>query len=89
MVHGAQVLVCPQCQVDHDWTADLDQCPACGSTRLARSLGDTRCLSCGAVGEAAAESAATPGAPDQPVPGALAAEVSAALRKVFGPADPP
>jgi len=89
VVRGAQVLVCPTCQREHDWVADLDRCAACRSTRLVRSLGDTRCLACGAQGEQAGGAAqdTAPGAPEQPVPGPLAADVSAALRKVFGGPD--
>jgi predicted amidophosphoribosyltransferase len=83
--HGEQVLVCPECQRDHDWIADLDRCAACGSTRLSRSLGSTRCGECGATGAAAAGADdARSAAPSQPTPGELAADVSAALRRVFG-----
>src|SRR4051794_495923 len=41
-----QVLVCPDCQQVHDWTADLDRCASCGSTMLVRALGETRCRAC-------------------------------------------
>lgn len=83
---GEQVLVCPQCQREHDWVADLDRCAACGSTRLARSLGQTRCAACGVAGEDATGVPEQPAvAPTQPPPGELAADVSAALRRVFGP----
>ncbi|HVE62976.1 MAG TPA: hypothetical protein VNB94_04155 [Mycobacteriales bacterium] len=87
---GTQVLVCPSCQQEHDWEAALDECAACGSTRLVRSLGDTRCLACGAAGEEAGGDPgdAAPGPPHQPAPGALAADVSTALRKVFGGTSP-
>src|SRR5436305_3386969 len=74
---GAMVLVCPDCQREHDWAADMDHCPACGSISLTRALGETTCKSCGAVvksgdegGEAVHESA--PGLSD---------EVSAALER--------
>ncbi len=82
---GEQVLVCPECQRVHDWVADLDRCATCGSTRLSRSLGLTRCAECGATGTAAGGDEADPVGPTQPVPGELAADVSAALRRVFGP----
>jgi hypothetical protein len=71
------VLVCPQCQADHDWTADLDRCPDCGSTMLVRALGETRCRQCGwgrASGPAASKG----------VDPALADDVAAALRRRFG-----
>ena len=44
---GEQVLVCPDCQQVHDWSADLQHCPDCGSVRLSRALGVTRCGDCG------------------------------------------
>lgn len=43
---GAHVLVCPACQADRDWIADLDHCPNCGSWRLVRQLGQVSCRSC-------------------------------------------
>ena len=84
VVAGAQVLVCPTCQQEHDWTGDLDRCADCGSTRLARSLGDTRCLDCGA---AVADVASDASSPSDARPGPLSAQVSEALRKVFGHED--
>jgi hypothetical protein len=50
VVLDVQVLVCPTCQVEHDWHADLDQCAECLSTRLVRRLGETTCSDCGHVG---------------------------------------
>jgi ribosomal protein L37AE/L43A len=76
VLDGEQVLVCPSCQRTHDWQADLDRCPECGSTMLVRALGDTRCKACGAT--AAGESG--PGVADE----SLTADVEAALRRQFG-----
>jgi DNA-directed RNA polymerase subunit RPC12/RpoP len=73
---GTQVLVCPDCQRSHDWEADLDRCTRCGSVRLVKTLGETRCKACGDA--VAAESGATP------VDETLAADVSAALERRFG-----
>jgi hypothetical protein len=71
-----QVLVCPECQRATDWQAELDRCPACESTRLVRRLGERLCLACGS-------GASDPNLPPPAdVPG-LAAEVDAALRKMF------
>jgi hypothetical protein len=78
-----QVLVCPACQATHDWTADLDHCPQCGSTRLVRRLGEVECRECGFVVDP--DEAGEPGAGT--VPGAapgLAEEVSQALDRVLG-----
>jgi hypothetical protein len=44
-----QVLICPACQVAHDWTADLDHCPVCSSVKLVRRLGEAECRDCGSV----------------------------------------
>jgi hypothetical protein len=54
-----QVLICPDCQVSFDWTADLDRCPVCGSVHLFRRLGEVECRDCGRVGQLA-EAAANP-----------------------------
>lgn len=43
----SQVLICPECQRSHDWTAELDSCPECDSTMLVRALGATTCRACG------------------------------------------
>jgi hypothetical protein len=83
-----QVLVCPDCQRSADWTADLDRCPACGSTALVRRLGKPVCRDCGAspddyleadTGAAEAGLAGPAGAPT-----GLAAEVAAAIDRVLG-----
>lgn len=47
---GRQVLVCPDCQLGRDWTAELDSCSSCRSTMLQKSLGETTCRACGFVG---------------------------------------
>ena len=76
VVADQQVLVCPECQVAHAWTSDLDRCESCGSTMLVRALGETRCRACAHVKQAASGG---PGAGD----GSLAEEVAAALRRRF------
>ena len=78
--NGAQVLVCPDCQQVHDWTADLDTCATCGSTALVRALGETRCKTCGAVGDGVVSS---PGQAAAAAGSSLADEVAAALSRVF------
>src|SRR5689334_19293782 len=77
VVADEQVLVCPDCQATHDWTADLDRCVACGSTMLVRALGETRCRECSHVKTAPAVRA---GAADS----SLSDDVAAALRRQFG-----
>lgn len=77
VVADSQVLVCPDCQRDHDWVADLDRCAECGSTMLVRVLGETRCRACGWTRQA------TPTARSD-APPELAAEVAAALDRVLG-----
>jgi hypothetical protein len=76
VIRDEQVLVCPDCQVAHDWVADLDRCEACGSTMLVRMLGETRCRAC----QHARSAVPDPGpGPDS----ALAGEVAEALRRRF------
>ena len=75
VVDGVQVLICPSCQHTHDWHADLDHCPGCGSTILVRVLGDTRCRACGLV--------STGGGGPAPTDPTLAAEVAEALERQF------
>jgi hypothetical protein len=83
VIADAQVLVCPDCQQEHDWTADLDRCAACGSTALVRQLGETLCRSCGHAG-----SGVPAGTADSPVRDTaaerlrLAADVGAALSRI-------
>jgi DNA-directed RNA polymerase subunit RPC12/RpoP len=76
VIDDEQVLVCPQCQATHDWTADLDRCGSCGSTMLLRALGETRCRACSWTKHAAPAGRAGDSA--------LADEVAAALRRRFG-----
>ncbi len=45
----SQVLICPGCQADADWTADLDRCARCSSVHLVRRLGEVECRDCGAI----------------------------------------
>lgn len=95
-----QVLVCPQCQVDHDWTGDLDQCPRCGSVHLVRRLGEVECRDCGTVvpPSGASDEPGGPRPADGMLAGAvpaeqarggqapgLAEEVALALERVLGP----
>jgi uncharacterized protein YbaR (Trm112 family) len=43
-----QILICPDCQQEHPtWTAELDRCPNCGSTRLSIVMGSLVCRECG------------------------------------------
>ena len=78
-----QVLVCPGCQADTDWTADMDKCSQCGSAHLVRRLGEAECRDCGAV-VAQAEAVARPPerAPGGRAPG-LSEEVARALERVL------
>ncbi len=45
----SQVLICPDCQSDADWTAELDRCARCSSVHLVRRLGEVECRDCGVV----------------------------------------
>ena len=87
VVRGELVLVCPECQHTHDWVTDLDRCPSCGSTSLARALGETTCKSCGAVVAGDGGSADTAATSHEHGSGeraaGLAADVDAALAKNF------
>lgn len=76
VINDEQVLVCPDCQSTHDWTADLDRCESCGSTMLVRSLGETRCRECSFT-KTAVHAAGRVG------DSALADDVAAALRRRF------
>jgi hypothetical protein len=77
VIADEQVLVCPECQQTHDWTADLDRCESCGSTMLVRALGETRCREC----SFAKQASRTDVRRDD---GDLSADVAAALRRRFG-----
>jgi uncharacterized Zn finger protein (UPF0148 family) len=76
------VLVCPDCQRSTDWTADLDNCPACGSTVLAKRLGDVVCRDCGESSAVPEHSGGSTGGPAE-VP-EVAEDVRAALDRLFG-----
>jgi ribosomal protein L37AE/L43A len=79
LASGVQVLVCPDCQRQAGWDADADHCSSCGSTALAKALGNVRCRECGAVQEADdAEPEPRSANTD------LSAEVTAALDRIFG-----
>ena len=77
VIADEQVLVCPDCQQQHDWVADLDRCQSCGSTMLVRALGETRCRECSFTKQG---DRVDPRAVD----GGLSADVDAALRRRFG-----
>lgn len=77
----AQVLVCPDCQREHNWLNDLDTCSSCGSTMLVRLMGETRCRACGAAADP--DSAVSPSSPAGQPDSGLAADVEAALRRRF------
>jgi len=83
---GAHVLVCPRCQADHDWVADLDHCPHCGSWRLVRQLGQVSCRGCGKTIESDVETLAgapsSSSGPDVAAGPDLAADVEAALDRL-------
>ncbi len=76
VIGDEQVLVCPECQMTHDWVADLDRCGSCGSTMLVRALGETRCRQCSFARQAMPRGERVGDA-------ALADEVAAALRRRF------
>lgn len=77
---GELVLVCPQCQAGRDWTADLDRCGACGSTALAKRLGEVVCRACGAMVAMSSGGAAAEAERGRD----LGDEVSRALDRLFG-----
>jgi hypothetical protein len=89
--HDRQVLVCPDCQVAHDWTAELDHCGSCGGVRLIARLGEVECRECGWI-----RSAGPPPSGEETALGetagraGLAEEVAQALGRVLGkPVTPP
>jgi hypothetical protein len=92
LLHDHQILVCPACQEQRDWTAELDRCGRCGSAHLVRRLDEVECRDCGLIRLTSAVPAArTPGlhgTPDESIPVSpdpeLAAEVERALAKVLG-----
>lgn len=79
-----QVLICPDCQRGRDWAADLDHCPRCGSTALARSLGVTGCRQCGSEGIIPVQPERASATVSEPQRRALRADVDAALDRIFG-----
>jgi uncharacterized Zn finger protein (UPF0148 family) len=83
---GEQVLVCPDCQNDRDWTADLAHCASCGSARLVRALGNTQCKDCGAEDQVTAEAGGAPETTPESRSGitTLSEDVHAALERHFG-----
>ena len=87
-----QVLICPGCQADGDWAAELDRCPVCSSVHLVRRLGEVECRDCGAVGESAVPASTATGygggagagfGADDGAPPGLAEEVEQALARVL------
>jgi predicted amidophosphoribosyltransferase len=47
VIANEQVLICPDCQrARPEWIEEADACPACGSKRLSKTLGDRVCRSC-------------------------------------------
>ncbi|MDA8369424.1 MAG: hypothetical protein M0026_06095 [Nocardiopsaceae bacterium] len=75
-----QVLICPDCQLVHDWKADLDRCGRCRSTFLLSRLGEIECHSCGEV----RPQTSPPPAPGTPVlDPALTDQVEQALSRVL------
>ena len=90
LLHDHQILVCPACQEQRDWTAELDRCGRCGSAHLVRRLDEVECRDCGLIRLTGAVPAVRPGGqpsgaalPASPDP-ELAAEVERALAKVLG-----
>jgi ribosomal protein L40E len=86
-----QVLVCPGCQANTDWAADMDKCAQCGSAHLVRRLGEVECRDCGAV--IPPDTHGLLGTPLPPGPGerapggrapGLSEEVALALERVLG-----
>ena len=79
--NDSQVLVCPECQVAHDWVGDLDRCPRCGSVHLVRRLGEVECRDCRTVVPPTATPAELPHGSQAP---GLSEEVALALERVLG-----
>jgi hypothetical protein len=88
LLNDHQILVCPACQAQRDWTADLDRCDRCGSAHLVRRLDEVECRDCGLIrltgmippARKPGEGESIPASPDPE----LAAEVERALAKVLG-----
>ncbi len=93
-----QILVCPRCQTQRDWTAELDRCGRCASAHLVRRLDEVECRDCGLIRLTGAEgepgtdhvcgARVAPASREVRLPSApdpeLAAEVERALAKVLG-----
>jgi hypothetical protein len=84
-----QILICPACQGQRDWTADLDRCGRCGSAHLVRRLDEVECRDCGLIRLTGAvplarASSDLDGAASPPPDPELAAEVERALARVLG-----
>jgi hypothetical protein len=79
----AQVLICPDCQREPDWQAQLASCPHCGSTALVRSLGETQCRGCRRTPEQVVPPQAQPSGTGRPYDPVLADEVARALDRVL------
>ncbi|RCV54608.1 hypothetical protein [Marinitenerispora sediminis] len=77
--HDRQVQICPDCQLVHDWKADLDRCGRCRSTFLLCRLGEIECHSCGHVRPQTPPAAPAPAEPDT----ALTNEVEQALSRAL------
>ncbi|MEP6464559.1 MAG: hypothetical protein ABJC62_14375 [Frankiaceae bacterium] len=78
---GRQVLICPDCQRDRDWTAELDRCPHCDATTLHRVLEETTCRACGHTGSS--RPVASSGTPEPAAAAGLAEDVAAAITRVL------
>ena len=91
LLNDHQILICPACQVQRDWTADLDRCGRCGSAHLVRRLDEVECRDCGLIrltgtvpqARVSRETGPTGALAASPDP-ELAAEVERALAKVLG-----
>ncbi len=102
VLHDHQILVCPACQAQRDWTAELDRCGRCASAHLVRRLDEVECRDCGLIRltgtDHAAEAehicpesgagAAAPAAASTDTGSGAAGAVPAAARKVGLPAQP-
>jgi len=49
VLHDHQILVCPRCQEQRDWTAELDRCERCAGAHLVRRLDEVECRDCGLI----------------------------------------
>ena len=72
----SQILICPGCQDEADWTAELDRCSQCSSVHLVKRLGEVECRDCGTI--VAPEGTGQAGLADDPAGAALGDESGAA-----------